>query len=547
MELKQYFSVIWKWLWLIVLSTVIAAGVSYYATSSQPKVYAASVKMLVGQSIQSPNPNSGDIFTSQQLALTYIQIAKTAPVLQSTIDALGLKMSPDQLNARSNASIIQNTQLIELSVVDTDPARAQALANELAHQLTMQGPASTDADQSKRRDFALKQADDLQRKIEEGQQTIASLQSSIQVTASAREIADKQQQINTLQAQITQWQQGYLGLMTFLAPKSPNVLSIVEPASLPQFPIGPNVGMNTLVAASIGLLLAVVGVLLIEYLDDSLKSPEEVTRSLHLPTIGSIARIGGGEDEKLVAALAPRSSITEAYRVLRTNIQFSSVDRPVKAILVTSPGPTEGKSLMAANLAVVMAQAGLRTILVDGDLRKPSLHRLFGVSNDAGLTNGLIQQSALDGFVRRTGVENLRIITTGALPPNPAEVLGSERMRALKTQLESQTDVIILDSPPCLPLTDAAILARLVDGVILVVDCSRTRRELALRAKELIENVGGRILGVVLNRITPRGSGYYQYYYQYYAPNGRHNGKQDSHPNKGASVLPKWVKALTRR
>ncbi len=547
MELKQYFSVIWKWLWLIVLSTGIAAGVSYYATSRQPKVYLASVKMLVGQSIQSPNPNSNDIYTSQQLALTYIQIAKTAPFLQTTIDALGLKMSADQLNSIFNAGIVQGTQLIQLSVVDTNPARAQALANELAHQLTLQGPGSTDAEQARRRDFALQQADELQKKIEEGQQTIADLQSAIQVTASARDIADKQQQINALQAQITQWQQGYLGLVTFLAPKSPNVLSIVEPAALPRFPIAPNVELNTLIAAAIGLLLAVVGVMLIEYLDDTLKSPEDITRVLQLPTIGSIARIRGGEDGKLAAAIAPRSSITEAYRVLRTNIQFSGMDRPVKSILVTSPGPFEGKSITAANLAVVMAQAGLRTILVDGDLRKPSLHRLFGLTNDFGLTNGLIQQSALDGFVRPTGVENLQIVTTGALPPNPAEVLGSGRMRALKTQLESQADVIILDSPPCLPVTDTAILARLVDGVILVVDSSRTRRESALRAKDTVEQVGGRIVGVVLNRITPRGSGSYRYYYYYYSANGRHDDKGEPHSQTGTLVLPKWVRALTRR
>jgi tyrosine-protein kinase len=539
MELKQYFSVIWKWMWLIVLSTAIAAGVSYYVTSHQPKVYLASVKLLVGQSIQNPNPNSGDINTSQQLALTYIQLAKTTPVLQGTIDALGLRMSPDQLNFMSNASIIQGTQLIQLSVADTNPGRAQALANELAHQLTLQGPASADADQAKRRDFAAKQADDLQKKIEEGQQTIADLQSSIQVTASAQEIADKQQQINTLQVQITQWQQGYLGLLNFLSPQSPNVLSIVEPAGLPGFPISPNVELNTLLAAAIGLLLAAVGVLLIEYLDDTLKSPEDVTRSLQLQTIGSIARIRGGEDGKLVAALEPRSSIAEAYRTLRTSVQFSSMDKPVKSLLVTSAGPLEGKSLTAANLATVMAQAGLQTILVDGDLRKPSLHRVFGLTNDIGLTNGLIQQSALDEFARPTEIESLRIITTGTLPPNPAEVLGSGRMRALKAQLESQADMVIFDSPPCLPVTDAAILARLVDGVILVVDSARTRRESVLRAKEVIEKVGGQIVGVVLNRISARGSGY-RYYYYYYSPNGKHEKKGEPRL-AGSSVLPKRV------
>ena len=343
MELKQYLSVIWKWLWLIVVSTAIAAGGSYYVTSGQPKLFQASAKLLVGQSIQSPDANSADIFTSQQLALTYIQIAKTSPVLQKTIDALGIKMSPEQLAGMSNASIIQGTQLIQLTVVDIDPARAQALANELAHQLTLQGPASTEQDQSKRREFVQKQADDLQTKIEETQKTIADLQSSIQGTASAREIADKQQQIATLQNQIVQWTQAYSGLLALLAPRSPNYLSVIEPASLPLDPVAPNLPMNVLLSATIGLLLAVGGAFLIEYLDDTLKSPDDITRLLHLPTVGSIAHIPGGEGQKVISALSPRSSITEAYHVLRTNIQFSSMDKPLKTLLVTSAGPLRGK------------------------------------------------------------------------------------------------------------------------------------------------------------------------------------------------------------
>ena len=546
MELKQYFSIFSKWLWLILLSTAIAAAASYYVTSQQPKVYQSSAKLLVGQSIQSPAPNSGDIYTSQQLALTYIQIAKTSPVLQATIDALGLTMSPEQLDGMSTASIIQGTQLIELTVVDTDPSRAQALANELAHQLTLQGPASAGQDQSGRGAFAQKQVDELQKKIEDGQKEIAGLQSSIQVTASARDIADKQQQINILQTQVTQWQQTYASLLNSLAPKSANYLSIIEPASLPYNPIAPNISQSVLAAAAIGLILAVGGAFLIEYLDDTIKSPEDIAQVLQLPSLGAIAKIPGGEDQRLTAALTPHSSVTEAYRVLRTNIQFSSVDKPLKSILVTSAGPFEGKSITAANLAVVMAQAGLRTILVDGDLRKPTLHRRFGLTNDVGLTNGLIAQTALDGFVRPTKVENLRIITTGTLPPNPAEVLGSQRMRALKENLEAEAEMIIFDSPPCLPLTDAAILARLADAVILVVDTAHTRREMAVRAKEVLEKVGGHVLGVVMNRIRPRGSSYYYNYYYQYAHDVKTKQKRKASSQTKTGVLPTQVKGLTR-
>ncbi len=538
MELKQYWSIVWKWMWLIVLSTGIAAVSSYLATSQSPRIYQASTTLLIGQSIQNLNPNAQDIYTSQQLALTYVQIVKTEAILQGAVDALGLKMSPDQLRGSVNASIVQGTQLIDLRVVDTNPARAQAVANEIARQLILQGPAAN-KDEAGRREFIQKQVDDLQIKIQDAQKQIADQLSSIQVTASAREIADKQNQITALQVQMNQWQITYASLLNFLAPTSPNFISIVEPARLPTSPIAPNVMMSVLVAAAIGLTLAVGGAFLIEYIDDTLKSPDDVEQALKLSSLGLIARIAGASpEEKVVAARHPRASHSEAYRVLRTNIQVANVDQPVKTLLVTSPNPVEGKSLTAANLAVVMAQAGLRTVLVDADLRRPSQHRLFGVTNDFGLTNGLVQQElASDGYMHSTDIENLRVVTSGQIPPNPTELLGSKRMHKLIQALRDQADMIILDSPPCLPLADAAVLARQVDGVLLVVDAGSTRRDSAAKAKETLERAGGKVLGVALNRVSARGSGYYYYYYYYYSSDGQRKRKSSKGIRSGLRGL----------
>lgn len=516
MELKHYLRIVWKWLWLMVLSAGIAVAVNYYYVSQQPPVYQASAKLLVGQSIQNANPNAQDLFTSQQLALTYIQIARTLPVLQATIDSLGVQMSPEQLSGMFSASIVQGTQIIELQVVDTDPARAQALANALAFQLTRQGPSSAEQDQLKRRSFIQQQVDELEIKIQDAQTSIADLQKSLPVTASAREIADNQQKIAALQGQSALWQQTYAGLLAFLAPQSSNYLAVIEPAPLPRYPIGPNVNQTLLIAAAIGLALGLAGALLIEYLDDAIKTPEDITELLQLSAIGSIAQMQGGSDRKLVTALAPRSPISEAYRVLRTNIQYASLDKPVKSILITSAGPYEGKSVTAANLAIAMALVGQRTVLVDADFRKPEQHRLFGLTNDVGLANALIAQTELDQFVRQTRIENLRLLTTGMSLPNPAEALASERMHSLVTQIVTEADIVIFDCPPCLPVADPAILSRLVDGVILVVDSVRTRREAAVRAKQVMEKAGGTLLGVVLNRFRPQSGGA-QYYYQYYA------------------------------
>lgn len=540
MEIRQYVSVVWKWLWLIALATVIAGGISYYASIQQPKVYQASTKVMVGSSILNSNPNSGDLYTSSQLALTYTQLVTTMPVVQGTIDALGIKMDPDYLRGSISARIVEGTQLIDLRVTDTNPPRAKALADEVAHQLTLQGPAGAEQQRALQRDFVLQQANDLQKKIQDAQNQINDLETTMKTTTSARDLSDQQQQVAGLEKQINDWRQSYGGLIAFLTPQSPNYLSIVEPAEVPTSAVYPNVSLNVALAAMMGLLLSVAAAFLLEYLDDTIKTPDDVLRVAGLPTVGGIGVIGGRLGDKLIAASAPRSPIAEAYRVLRTNVSFADVDHPVKSILVTSAGPMEGKSLNAANLAIVMAQAGLKTILLDCDLRRPSQHRLWGMSNEKGLTNGLLATSAADGFISPTRLENLRVYTSGAIPPNPAELLGSERMRQLKGHLEKQSDIIVIDSPPCFPVADAAILSRMADGVLLVVDAGRTRREEILRAKTVIQNAGGRILGIVLNRLTRSSSGYSYYYHRYYT--------QDEKPARTRRLsVPRWMGALTRR
>jgi len=254
--------------------------------------------------------------------------------------------------------------------------------------------------------------------------------------------------------------------------------------------------------------------------DDELENAPEKIRSdssLHL-------------NEKLVTILAARSGDAEAYRVLRTNIQFNGVDKPIRSLLVTSSVMGEGKSLVSANLAAAMAQAGLRTVLVDVDLRKPSQHRLFGHTNHSGLTDVLLTAGPYKNYLHSTGVENLSVLFTGALPPNPAEMLASQRMRALKQQLESEVDMIIFDGPPCLPVADAAILANTMDGVLMVVDTGHTRRKEAQRTKEILTKVGARLLGVVLNRVASNHGDYY-YHYEYTSTGNKKKSKvHRTHP-----------------
>jgi non-specific protein-tyrosine kinase len=332
--------------------------------------------------------------------------------------------------------------------------------------------------------------------------------------------------------------------------------------------------MNVLTAAAIGLVLAVGGAFLIEYLDDTIKNPEDVTRTTNLPTLGAVPIIEGDDySKKLIAVNDPLSPIVESFRILRTNLQFSTVDHQVQTMLVTSPGPSEGKSISLANLAVVLAQSGLSVIVVDTDLRRPTIHKIFDLPNRHGLTDALLHikntsdkmqpdrvtatpslasfsgnpalnntispiQPASDqsemqpaivvasqevtDYIQDTSVENLRVLTTGSLPPNPAELLGSERLGFLIETLKKHADMLLFDSPPNLVVADAAILSARMDGVIIVHDVGRTRTSEARRAVEELRRGQARLLGVILNRIprTRGGYNYYYYYYYYYYQDG---------------------------
>ncbi|KXG78342.1 Tyrosine-protein kinase YwqD [Fervidicola ferrireducens] len=220
----------------------------------------------------------------------------------------------------------------------------------------------------------------------------------------------------------------------------------------------------------------------------------------------------------------PKSVISEAFRVLRTNLQFSSIDKPVKKVVVTSSMPQEGKSTVAANLAVSIASTRSKVLLVDADLRRPKLYKLFRLENYKGLSNFLAEDLPLESVI--TKMANLHIITSGPIPPNPAEILGSSKMKKFLDEMATKYDMILLDAPPVNSVADAAILSTLVDGVILVVETGVTAREAAIAAKQQLEKVNAKILGVVLNKIKQDKNGGYYYYYYYYGEEGTKKRKK---------------------
>jgi succinoglycan biosynthesis transport protein ExoP len=519
MELVQYAKRVIRWWWLIVLCTGIAGAASYVATSRQPHIYQTTATIMVGQVFRKANPTGADFTTVEQLAESYAQIAVRQPILQGAIDNLGLEMGWQDLKWRVNAVPIPRTQLLAITVRDTSPERAVALANEVAYQLILQSPSSPDNKARQERSaFVQSQLDDLEARIDKAQSQVKELEVELETAFSARQIQELQSEIASLEALINTWQVNYSNLLTFLeGGESPNYLTIIEPAQISTVPVSPNVKLNVALAAAVGFALAFGAALVLEYLDDTIKSPEDASVSLGLTTLGGISRMKGKDYKgKLITSHGPYSPTVEGYRLVRTNIQFAAVDRPVKCIVITSPNPGVGKSLTVANLGIAMAQANLRTIVVDTDLRIPSIHKIFQISNSEGLTD-LLRSPELEigkRYLKDTGVENLQVITSGPLPPNSAEMLGSKRMADLIQRLGEMADMIIFDTPPALAVTDAAVLSRRADGVILVIEAGKSRRDITRQAVDRLNQTGANVLGVVVNRVPDRHTQYH--YYDYY-------------------------------
>lgn len=223
------------------------------------------------------------------------------------------------------------------------------------------------------------------------------------------------------------------------------------------------------------------------------------------------------KNRELIVHNNPKSPTSEAYRTLRTNIQFSNIDKNIKSIVVTSSGPGEGKSTVISNLSITMAQVDKKVLLIDADLRKPRIHKVFSLFNNNGLTTVLSENLDYKEVIISTGIGNLDILTSGPIPPNPAELLGSNKMKDFLEKIKEDYDVILLDAPPVGMVTDAAVLSTKCDGLILVCAVGQAIKEAAINAKELLQNVNANILGVVMNKVPTNEGGYYKYhYYNYY-------------------------------
>ena len=434
---------------------------------------------------------------------TEIRILRSQPVRAAVEEKLG--SAPPV-----SASALGQTDVIEISADNVDPTRAADIANAY-------GTAYIE--------FRRKQAvDDILAASQQIQTKIADLQRQI-------DQASGPQRDTLLDAQAV-FRQKLDQLQVDSALKTGGA-QLVTPASVPDSPVKPRPLRTTMVALVLGLILGLGLAFLIDYLDDSVKTKEDFSRvAPDVPVIGLIPALTtwkSKNDALLISASEPTSSAAEAYRTLRTAIQFLRLDRPMRTLQVTSGNATEGKTTTVANLAVALARAGERVVIVCCDLRRPRVHEFFGLTNDIGFTSVLLGKVPLSGALQEVPDQpRVHVLASGPLPPNPSELLSSKRTVEVLTSLQGETDIVLLDCPPVLPVTDALVLSGRVDATLLVCVAGATARGEVARSVELLRQVDAPLVGAVLNGVTEEGSyGYgYKYYREQRPADARDNGRK---------------------
>ena len=525
MELAQYLAPVRKWWWLLLVSAVLAAVSSYMVIRQQPSIYQARATLRIGRSFDDPNPTGGELYLGEQLAFTYADIAQRQAVREPTKAALGLGWLPDYI-----VQPVPNSQLLEIAVTDTNPELAQAVANELANQLILQSPTASKPEEQEREFFVNDQLSSLQKKIIQTEDEIVEKEEELGNAFSAREIAELETEIAGLQSKLATLQSNYASLLANTRGGAVNTLTLIEPATLPVNPVGPRKLYTVLLASMMAVALAAGTAYILEYLDDSIKSTDDIKRISKLPALAGIPDIMSKDNPNTLVTLEqPRNPASESFRALRAIVQLKVRDKPCGVILITSVSPDEGKSMIAANLAVVLAQAGNKTLLVDADLRRPVQHILFGMSNDDGLADLLLEYNPngnskdvgtlLEWTTKHSEQQNLSVLVTGKERSSNHHLISLETLGEMLPAATKGYDYVVLDSPPLLAASDALVLSSVVDGVILIARAGRTRRKELQMAVKQLQEVEANVIGVVLNRLKNHGDSYYRYY-QYYAKDG---------------------------
>jgi len=511
MTWKLYIHQARRWVLLAILPGLVLGALFYWNTNRQPRTYAATATLYVQQAAAGAGGPSAvvDVGVSTLLAPTYASLINQPEVYNAANRLMAPRWPGYQITGITTDQPAQ-TQLIQVTAADTNPQRAADAADALARAFVAR------IAQLEKKRFA----PDEKSMVAQLTQAQANVQQQANLIKTYHgDPAGLVTQKATLATYQNAENQAFIGLQQFRVQRDAtlNGVSVASLAQVPATPTGPHPARSGLLAAFVFTLIFAGGIFLYDYFDDTMRNPDEVEELAGAPILGTVELFDAkGKGKQLITANDPRSHMSEAYRLIRTNILFTNVDHPPRTLVITSASPKEGKSTTSSNLARVFADGGYEVSLIDADLRRPSLHRIFQVESREGLTNMLLMGGNLNGHgVQQTDHPNLDLIVAGPIPPNPADLLSSQRMHQVLAHTSSRSRMTLIDAPPILPVTDAAILSTMADGVVLVVDPSHTKRRDLRRARESIEGVGGKIIGVVINKVSPKGAGYHYYYHQY--------------------------------
>lgn len=483
MTLHDYLTILRRSWPVILIATIVGTLIALGLSLAMTPVYQATSQLFV--SVKSAGA-AGDAYTGglfvQQRVKSYVDVVDSPAVLEPVIEELGLDSTYIGLASQVSATTPPNTVLLNVSATDTSPAQAAKIANAVA---------ASYANEIARLEGAKTTMDGLPRLGGNGNQI-------------------------------------------------PVQATVIKPAEVPTAAIFPRTQLNVLLGALLGLLVG-VGIAVLRFtLDTSVKSSEELEQSADSTTLGVVTFDPDAKTNPLVTLRGtPRA---EAFRSIRTNLQYVDVDNPPRTVVITSSLPEEGKSTTACNLAIAVAQAGSKVLLLEADLRRPKVAEYLGVDGSRGLTDVLIAQATLDNTIIHWQRGLLDFLPAGAIPPNPSELLASHQMADLLAELAKRYDLVILDAPPLLPVTDAAILSTAADGAILVARHGTIKREQVADSADALRQVNARIFGTVLNFVPMRKRRKYGYGYEYGYGYG-YEPKESGKDTGGAIEAPTTQKA----
>ena len=530
MNLKflDYLAPVIRWWWVIALSTIIAGGIGYLLVKPQPPVYQSGVTLMVGGALYDPNPTGLELEVPRRLTDMYAAMAQREPVRDATMEVLGLDKLPEY-----NAYSMPGSPFLRIEVTDTDPRRAQAVANTLAEQLVQQSPSGKSAD-SDTQAFVKEQLQELQDDITQTKEAIAVKQDALGSAEGAAEILTIQQELEALNTKLTSLQTTYANLLSSTQGGAINTLQIIEKAPLPTKPIGPNKLLTILGAAFGGLALSAIGAYGVEYLDDRLKTSADIERVVSHPILAYVPYVHHESDLHTYMAQNPRSPTADAFRSLRNNLGFLA-EPPFRTILVSSAMPGEGKSTVAANLALSLSHAGYRVMLIDADLRSPTIFSAFDLPEKPGLSDILKDNIAITECINTLPQYGIDVIVSGASTEQSTELLVSRAMPKTLESLLQKYDVIIIDGPP-FAIPDAVVLSRRVDGIVWVTRTNASRRTAIRLMQKQIAQTQTRVFGVVING----GRDVHTRYYQAYGYSSKYYHNKNGHKNGNGHKKERW-------